>query len=228
MKLPRFRSPRDSQRPACCGLRLAAYKTRLEHASPSSERSSRSHREGLSLLLASSWRPAQALVSPFRWKLFGERRSEVGSAKGPSHNDVPGRGPMSRSKRARAKDRKRGAMGQIQKSVAYPAKSRPAAESARPVTRSATPPTLPEVAPARLASARRRGRRAKVGIGAAAMISAGASMGFARVTYAGHSKHPVRALSIPQPLYVVVRQNLLQAGILAPATAPPDVTTSTS
>jgi hypothetical protein len=60
------------------------------------------------------------------------------------------------------------------------------------------------------------------------MISVGASMGLARVTYAGHPKHSVRALSIPQPLYVVVRQNLLQAGILAPATAPPDATTSTS
>ena len=50
----------------------------------------------------------------------------------------------------------------------------------------------------------------------------------ARVTYAGHPKHPVRALAIPQPLYQVVRRNLLQAGIVAPATAPPDATTSTS
>ncbi len=64
----------------------------------------------------------------------------------------------------------------------------------------------------------RRGRR----------VSVGASMALARVTYAGHAKHPVRALSIPQPLYRVVRQNLLQAGILAPATAPPDAATSTS
>jgi hypothetical protein len=53
-------------------------------------------------------------------------------------------------------------------------------------------------------------------------------MVMARVSSAGHSKHPVRALSIPQPLYVVVRQNLLQAGILAPATAPPDASTTTS
>jgi hypothetical protein len=53
-------------------------------------------------------------------------------------------------------------------------------------------------------------------------------MMLARFTYAGHSKRPARALSIPPPLYRVVRQNLLQAGILAPATAPPDVATSTS
>jgi hypothetical protein len=53
-------------------------------------------------------------------------------------------------------------------------------------------------------------------------------MALARVTYAGHAKHPVHALSIPGPLYRVVRENLLQAGILAPATAPPDAATSTS
>lgn len=53
-------------------------------------------------------------------------------------------------------------------------------------------------------------------------------MGLARVTYAGHPKHRVQPLAIPQPMYEVVRQNLLQAGILAPATAPPDATTSSS
>lgn len=80
----------------------------------------------------------------------------------------------------------------------------------------------------RLIGPRRRAYAAKIGIGAAALVSVGVSMALARVTYAGHAKHPVRALSIPQPLYRVVRQNLLQAGILAPATAPPDVATSSS
>jgi hypothetical protein len=80
----------------------------------------------------------------------------------------------------------------------------------------------------RLAPARRRARSTKLGIAATALLSVGVSMALARVTYAGHAKHPIRALSIPQPLYRVVRQNLLQAGILAPATAPPDAATSTS
>jgi hypothetical protein len=53
-------------------------------------------------------------------------------------------------------------------------------------------------------------------------------MGLARASYAGHPKHSAKNLSIPQPLYAVVRKNLLQAGILAPATAPPDATASTS
>lgn len=107
---------------------------------------------------------------------------------------------VSRSKRARPKGRKRTAL----------------------------PPGEPADTGSRLAPARRRARAVKLGIGAAAAVSVGVSMALARVTYAGHTKHPVRALSIPQPLYRVVRQNLLQAGILAPATAPPDATTSTS
>lgn len=110
--------------------------------------------------------------------------------------------PMSRSKRARAKERKRAAV-------------RPTAQPAG-------------VESSRLAPARRRAQTAKVAIGAAAVVSVAASMALARATYAGHTKHPVLPLSIPQPLYRVVRQNLLQAGILAPATAPPDATTSTS
>ena len=115
---------------------------------------------------------------------------------------------MSRSKRARAKERKH-------------AQVRPprAAYEAR---------AAPQPGAARLAPARRRAAAAKLGIGAAAVASLGISMALARVTYAGHTKHPVRSLSIPQPLYRVVRENLLQGGILAPATAPPDATTSTS
>jgi hypothetical protein len=61
-----------------------------------------------------------------------------------------------------------------------------------------------------------------------AVVSVGGWMGLARVTYAGHQKHAARPLAIPAPLYKVVRQNLLQAGIVAPATAPPDAATSTS
>jgi hypothetical protein len=80
----------------------------------------------------------------------------------------------------------------------------------------------------RKAVARQRARTAKAAVAAAAVVCVVVAMVLARVTYAGHAKHPARALAIPQPLYRVVRQNLLQAGILAPATAPPDIATSTS
>jgi hypothetical protein len=80
----------------------------------------------------------------------------------------------------------------------------------------------------RVASARRRARSAKRWIAVIATVGFGSWMALARVTYAGHPKHAVRPLAVPPSLYNVVRQNLLQAGILAPATAPPDATTSTS
>jgi hypothetical protein len=84
------------------------------------------------------------------------------------------------------------------------------------------------IALGRVEAARRRARAAKTAVIAVSAIGFGAWIGLARVTYAGHPKHRVRALAIPQPMYEVVRHNLLQAGILAPATAPPDATTSTS
>jgi len=114
---------------------------------------------------------------------------------------------MSRSKRARAKERRKDA-------------------SVRPPVEPSEPAPGPETS--RTGEARRRAAAAKLGIGGVALVTVCGSMALARVTYAGHSKHPARPLSIPQPLYRVVRQNLLQGGILAPATAPPDITTSTS
>jgi hypothetical protein len=81
---------------------------------------------------------------------------------------------------------------------------------------------------ARTAAAQRRARIAKTWVAALGALGLGAWVGLARATYAGHPKHQVRALAIPQPMYEVVRRNLLQAGIVAPATAPPDATTSTS
>lgn len=80
----------------------------------------------------------------------------------------------------------------------------------------------------RTAAARQRARTAKAAVGGVAVVCVIVTMVLARVTYAGHAKHPASSLAIPQPLYRVVRQNLLQAGIMAPATAPPDIATSTS
>jgi hypothetical protein len=118
---------------------------------------------------------------------------------------------MSRSRRSRAKTRRR---------------TDAAPDTAQGPPSRANRLDAPETS--RLGPVRRRARIAKVGIGAAAAVGLGVAMGMARVTYAGHSRHAIRTLSIPQPLYEVVRRNLLQAGILAPATAPPDATTSTS
>lgn len=80
----------------------------------------------------------------------------------------------------------------------------------------------------RLDAVRRRERLVKIGVGVAVPGVFLAAMGLARATYAGHPKKPARPLAVPQSLYTVVRQNLLQGGVLAPAKAPPDATTSSS
>ena len=110
---------------------------------------------------------------------------------------------MSRSKRARLKARRHAVQPERQTPV----------EAAEP---------------SRLEHARHRATAVKIGTGAVAVVSIGAWMGLARVNYPGHRKHPTQPLAIPPRLYAVVRQNLLQAGILAPASAPPDASTSTS
>jgi hypothetical protein len=80
----------------------------------------------------------------------------------------------------------------------------------------------------RVAAVRRRTRLAKVAAGFALPAVFGGAIGLARATYAGHPKHPSRPLAVPKSFYLVIRQNLLQNGILAPAQAPPDAQTSSS
>jgi|SRR5690242_13777137 len=80
----------------------------------------------------------------------------------------------------------------------------------------------------RLAATRRRTRLAKIGVGLAIPAVFGGSIALARATYAGHAKHRSKSLAVPKSFYSVIRQNLLQNGILAPAEAPPDAQTSSS
>jgi hypothetical protein len=46
-------------------------------------------------------------------------------------------------------------------------------------------------------------------------------MSFARNAYAGHAKAPVVPLAAPGRYERIVKKNLLQAGVVAPAQAPP-------
>jgi hypothetical protein len=85
-----------------------------------------------------------------------------------------------------------------------------------------------QVPDSRLVAVRGRTRLAKLGVGLAVPAVFGGAIGLARVTYGGHPKHPSRPLAVPKSFYSVIRQNLLQNGILAPAEAPPDAQTSSS
>ena len=90
------------------------------------------------------------------------------------------------------------------------------------------PPPPPQEQASRVAAARRRTRLAKVGVGLTIPAVFGGSIALARATYAGHAKHPSKPLAVPKSFYSVIRENLLQNGILAPAEAPPDAQTSSS
>jgi hypothetical protein len=76
--------------------------------------------------------------------------------------------------------------------------------------------------------ARRRAALAKAALGAAGTVVFGVGMLFARAYYAGHPKHRLRALAPPQRFVSIVRANQLEAGIIAPAQAPPGAATAGS
>jgi hypothetical protein len=50
----------------------------------------------------------------------------------------------------------------------------------------------------------------------------------ARAAYPGHAKKPARSLAPPKRFVSIVRQNALQAGMLAPITASPQVVSAPS
>ena len=109
-----------------------------------------------------------------------------------------------------------------------PRMSRAKKARARERRLSAATPTPAPAAKSRIVAARGRVRLAKAGVVGVAIVGFAATFGLSRVSYAGHAKKPLRRL-MPPPRYVqIVRQNQLEAGIVAPADAPPGAATSTS
>jgi hypothetical protein len=90
----------------------------------------------------------------------------------------------------------------------------------------AAPPSGP--AKPRIEAARRRVALTKVGIVGIAIVGFGVALGFSRLSYAGHSKKQLQPLAAPTRYVKIVRQNLLEAGIVAPAEAPPGAATASS
>jgi len=78
----------------------------------------------------------------------------------------------------------------------------------------------------RIGAARRRAGLAKLVLAGLAAAGFVASAALARVTYPGHHKKAIRSLSPPQRFVHTVRENQLQAGILAPTQADPSVATA--
>ena len=80
----------------------------------------------------------------------------------------------------------------------------------------------------RLEPVHRRALLAKKLFAATGALVFGGAMLLARVSYAGHPKKPPQPLAAPPRFVEIVRQNLLEAGIVAPAEAPPGAGTSVS
>ena len=80
----------------------------------------------------------------------------------------------------------------------------------------------------RLGPARRRARRAKAAFVLGALAAFAAAIPLSRQHYPGHSKQRARALDAPGSFRRTVNDDLLRAGILAPATAPSEAVTALS
>jgi len=126
---------------------------------------------------------------------------------------------MSRAKKARARERRLAAAGpppDLAKSEPRVVRAQNAAVPERPAART------------RIEAAHRRAAAAKVGVAGVAILAFGAALGLSRLTYAGHPKKPLQPLAAPPKYVQIVRENLLQAGIVAPAEAPPGAATASS
>jgi len=95
-----------------------------------------------------------------------------------------------------------------------------------PRVRSARAEKLTHERQQELAAARRRANATKAGFVAAVLFVGGMSL--ARNAYAGHAKAPVVPLAAPGRYEQIVKKNLLQAGVVAPAQAPPGAASAPS
>jgi hypothetical protein len=80
----------------------------------------------------------------------------------------------------------------------------------------------------RHAAARRRARLAKGALASLAALTFLGGLGLTRAHVSSRPKHKPQALAAPDRFTSIVRRDLLAAGIMAPAEAPPDVASSVS
>jgi hypothetical protein len=80
----------------------------------------------------------------------------------------------------------------------------------------------------RHAAARHRVRLAKGALASLAAVTFLAGIGLTRAHYPSRHKRKPQPLAAPKRFTRIVRRDLLAAGIMAPAEAPPDVSTSLS
>jgi len=80
----------------------------------------------------------------------------------------------------------------------------------------------------RHAAARRRARLAKTTLSAIAALTFVGGIGLVRANVASHHKRKLQPLAAPKRFTAIVQRDLLAAGIMAPAEAPPGAATALS
>jgi ABC-type Fe3+-siderophore transport system permease subunit len=80
----------------------------------------------------------------------------------------------------------------------------------------------------RHAAARRRAQLAKTALAAAAAVTFFGGIGLVRAHVSSHHKRKLQPLAAPKRFTAVVQRDLLAAGIMAPAEAPPGAATAVS
>jgi hypothetical protein len=103
---------------------------------------------------------------------------------------------------------------------------RPAKRSTR--DQPATGERQPTARREELDAARRRANATKAGFVAVVTVLFVGGMTLARHAYAGHAKAPVVPLAAPARYEQIVKKNLLQAGVVGPAQAPPGAASAPS
>lgn len=86
----------------------------------------------------------------------------------------------------------------------------------------------PGTGAARMASARRRARSAKIALTGAGVALFAGGIWLAQGNAPGHPRRQARPLAAPKRFQQAVRRDSLGSGLLAPAQAPPRATTSVS
>ena len=79
-----------------------------------------------------------------------------------------------------------------------------------------------------LAAAKRRALATKAAFTAVAAVVFGAGLVVTKHTFAGHAKEPTQALATPERYVHIVKKNLLEAGVVGPAQAPPGAASAAS
>ena len=215
--LANWLTTRFATAPAMSRLRRSSRTETSSSMSPTTAKGSRpASCRTFSSASAARTRRDRAAVTGSGWRSSRRSRTRTAAAQAPRTATAAALTSGSRCRRRRHESGE-GGSGKEAPGLRSPGSAAPAA--ARIETRSASSDSLVELA-------RRRASVAKATLGVGGAVVFGGAMLFARISFAGHPKGPPRPLAAPPRFVSIVRENLLQACIVAPRAGAPGATTS--